>query len=424
MLTKKDINLLSIAINDSKNNNIRLADTKKRINSILHNKSNKSVIKELGGFIANVKGNEKNKVVLIVIMSLLRRNLDCQAELSELIKKYKLEGCLYGGLKSFFSGDSEQFGLKIKLNTDSFENKYEYITRFTNFEYWKLIDLFESAKILSLVAFAKFEQLAYEDKSSLILLNMVIRHLNIAPSDELISKLLQSDDELKQNIGFLFVTDNVSKAVNDICEIKRCKKQGLFTNKKPKAATMFFKTEINRCCVFLEICSAKTRAALLLNYLLLHQSEYPTAFSKMLMSSFLQDELYKQIKETKKIRNLKDVCFLLSLIFHTPALDDKNKRISKAKLYDAVTDVLISFIEEDKGIYGWNEQQKNYVTEICKMLPKKNICKLNKHLQNKRKTLMTAKIDELVRFKIYLKDKQKQDIIDGILNIIQIYCNV
>ena len=142
------------------------------------------------------------------------------------------------------------------------------------------------------------------------------------------------------------------------------------------------------------------------------------------MSSFLQDEFYKQIKGTKKIRNLKDVCFLLSLIFHTPALDDKNKRISKAKLYYAVTDVLISFIEENKGIYGWNEQQKNYVTEICKMLPKKNICKLKKHLQNKRKTLMTAKIDELVRFKIYLKDKQKQDIIDGISNIIQIDCNV
>lgn len=58
------------------------------------------------------------------------------------------------------------------------------------------------------------------------------------------------------------------------------------------------------------------------------------------------------------------------------------------------------------------------------MLPKKNICKLKKHLQNKRKTLMTAKIDELVRFRIYLKDKQKQDIIDGILNIIQIDCNV
>lgn len=424
MLTKKDINLLSIAINDSKNNNIRLADTKKKINSILHNKSNKTVIKDLVGFIANVKGNEKNKTVLIVVMSLIRRNLDYQAELSELITKYKLEGCLYGGLKSFFSGDSEQFGLKIKLNTDSFENKYEYITRFTDFEYWKLIDLFESVKILSLVAFAKFEQLAYEDESRLILLNMVTRHLNITPSDELILKLLQSDDDLKQNIGFLFVTDGISKAVNDICEIKRCKKQGLFTNKKPKAANMFFKTEINRCCDFLETCSAKTRASLLLNYLLLHQSEHPTAFSKMLMSSFLQEEFYKQIKETKKIRNLKDIRFLIKLIFQIPALNDKNKRISKVKLYDVVTDVLISFVEKDKGIYGWNEQQKNYVTEICKMLPNKNIYKLKKYLQNKRKTLMIAKIDELVRFKIYLKDKQKQDIIDGILNIIQIDCDV
>ena len=115
---------------------------------------------------------------------------------------------------------------------------------------------------------------------------------------------------------------------------------------------------------------------------------------------------------------------MIKLIFQTPALNDKNKRISKVKLYDVVTDVLLSFVEEDKGIYGWNEKQKNYVTEICKMLPNKSIYKLKKYLQNKRKTLMTAKIDELVRFKIYLKDKQKQDIIDGILNIIQIDCNV
>ena len=100
MLTAKDINLLSVVINDSANKSIKSVDAKKKINAILHNKSIKTVINELCTYVENTNGNEKNKAVLIVIMSLLRRNLDCEKELTLLISKYKLTGCLYGGLKS------------------------------------------------------------------------------------------------------------------------------------------------------------------------------------------------------------------------------------------------------------------------------------------------------------------------------------
>ena len=168
MLTAKDINLLSVVINDSANKSIKSVDAKKKINAILHNKSIKTVINELCTYVENTNGNEKNKAVLIVIMSLLRRNLDCEKELTLLISKYKLTGCLYGGLKSFLSGNSEQFGLKIKLNTDFFENKYEFITRFDEFYYWELIALFESVNVLSRVDFLKFEQLAFNDQSKLV----------------------------------------------------------------------------------------------------------------------------------------------------------------------------------------------------------------------------------------------------------------
>ncbi len=419
MLTAKDINLLSVVISDSANKNIKSVDAKKKINAILHNKSIKTVINELSTYVENINGNEKNKAVLIVTMSLLRRNLDCEKELSLLISKYKLTGCLYGGLKSFLSGDSEQFGLKIKLYTNSFENKYEYVTCFFDFNYWELIVLFESVKVLSLIDFLNFEQLAFNDQSKLVLLNMVTHHLNIKPSNDLITKLLQSDDELNQNIGFAFLTENIARAVNDICEIKRSKKNGFPTTKNIKEVNKIFRTEMAKCCNLLDRCTEKTIAQLLFNYLLVHQTQYPTVFAEMLMSSRLQHEFVNQIKGTNKIKTLKDVSFLANLIYDTPALNDVKKRISKASIYSSVTDLLIDFIEKDKGIYGWDEQQELYIKEICKKLPAKNISALRSYLLRKRKTLMATKIDELVRFKIYLKDNKKSEIVEGILTIIE-----
>lgn len=419
MLTSRDINLLSVVINDSSNKNIKSVDAKKKINAILHNKSIKTVMNELSTYVENIKGNEKNKAVLIVTMSLLHRNLDCENELSLLISKYKLIGCLYGGLKSFLSGDSEQFGLKIKLNTDFFENKYEYITRFPEFYYWELIALFESVKVLSGVDFLKFEQLAFNDQSKLVLLNMVTHHLNIKPSDDLITKLIQSDDELNQNIGFAFLTENIARAVNDICEIKRSKKNGFPAPKNLRSVRNILRTEIMRCCNLLESCNIETTTSLLFNYWLVHQTQYPTIFARMLMSSSFQDEFVNQIEETNKIRTLKDVFYLSNLIYNTPALNDEKKRVSKANLHSSVTDILISFIEKNKGIYGWDEQQELYIKGICKKLPAKNIFTLKSYLIKKKKTLMCTKIDELVRFKIYLKDNRTREIIEGILTIIE-----
>lgn len=419
MLTAKDINLLSVVINDSANKSIKSVDAKKKINAILHNKSIKTVINELCTYVENTNGNEKNKAVLIVIMSLLRRNLDCEKELTLLISKYKLTGCLYGGLKSFLSGNSEQFGLKIKLNTDFFENKYEFITRFDEFYYWELIALFESVNVLSRVDFLKFEQLAFNDQSKLVLLNMVTHHLNIVPSDDLITKLLQSNDELTENIGFYFLTTNITRTVSDICEINRYKEQGLPTTKSIKEVNKIFNTEMIKCSNLLEKCTAKTTAQLLFNYLLAHQMQYPIVFARMLMSNRLQHGFVNQVKGTNKIKTLKDVLFLVKLIYNTPALNDDKKRISKADLYSSVTDILIAFVEKDRGIYGWDEQQELYIKEICKKLPAKNISTLRTYLLKKRKTLMCTKIDELVRFKIYLKDNKKSEIIEGILTIIE-----
>ena len=46
--------------------------------------------------------------------------------------------------------------------------------------------------------------------------------------------------------------------------------------------------------------------------------------------------------------------FVADLIKSTPALDDRKNRISKLSLYNAIAHVIIEFIEEEKGIYGWD----------------------------------------------------------------------
>lgn len=123
-------------------------------------------------------------------------------------------------------------------------------------------------------------------------------HLNIKPSDDLITKLIQSDDELNQNIGFAFLTENIARAVNDICEIKRSKKNGFPAPKNLRSVRNILSTEIIRCCNLLESCNIETTTSLLFNYWLVHKMQYPTIFARMLMSSSFQDKFINQIEET------------------------------------------------------------------------------------------------------------------------------
>ena len=127
-------------------------------------------------------------------------------------------------------------------------------------------------------------------------------------------------------------------------------------------------------------------------------------------------EFVNQIRESGKIRGLKDVFCLTKLISETPALNEENKRISKSDLYLAITDLIITLLEE-RRIYIWEKQEIDCMKYICKQLPQKCIRKLRLYLTSKRKTLMCERIDELVRYKLYLKDKKMADIIDGILGM-------
>lgn len=409
---------LSQVLDDHLNERLKRLDAKKKINSILHNKSSATAIRELCDYISSLSGKAKNIATVIVVMALLRRNLDNVSEIKEAVELRGLVGHLYGGLYTLLASDSELLSIKVNLTDSSFENKYYYTIRFFDFNYWDYIEVFEAAKVLSLADSQKFEKLALMDKTKLILLNMVSHHLSVVPSKELIDKLLQDEDELKQNIGLHFITRSITRCIQDIEYIKRSEKLGGYHDKSIRSVQRTLKTALNECYTFLEYCDKRTHIALLTNFLLVHQSTYPVAFARNLLSSEFQSEFIYQISNTGKVKTLKDVAFLIGLISNTPAINAENKRISKSLLFMAIVNIIISFIDDKKGIYGWDEQQSKYIEFICQRLPARCIRKLRAHLTNKDRSLMSCKLDEMIRFQNYLEDKRQHEIISGIINTI------
>lgn len=67
---------------------------------------------------------------------------------------------------------------------------------------------------------------------------------------------------------------------------------------------------------------------------------------------------------------------------------------------------------------GGDEQQGKYMEFICQRPPAGCIRKLRAYLTNKDRSLMASKLDEMIRFQIYLEDKRQHEIISGIINTI------
>lgn len=420
-MDEKTIKVLSQIIDERFNKRAMSMDSKKRINSTLHNKSISTVIRELRNYTYHLSGRYKNISTVIVVMSLLRRSLDSILKVKDAVVCNELEGQLFGGLFIFLTGNSSSLAIDIKLNDFHFENKYEFITRFSDFQYWDYIELFLAAKLLSMIDPHKFEKLALEDRTKLILLNMASHNMDVLPSKELISKLLNDDDELKQNIGFYFANRSILKCISDIDHMKRSEKNGVVGGTSHREIRNDRNTAINECCVFLENCNERKQAALLTNFLLVHQTTYPIAFARKLLSSDFQESFIYQIRNTGKIKTLQDLAFITNLISITPALNKEKKRISKYVLYIEIINIILNFVDNKKGIYGWNEQQSIYMDLICQRLPVRCIKKLRFYLSVKDKSLMYNKLDEMIRFQIYLEDSRQHEIISGIIVIIDRY---
>ena len=411
MIDSNTIKQLALIVNDYSNNHIESSIAKKKTNSIFHNKSVTTIFRELNAYHESFK-TEKNVSTIIVIIALYIRNLDAQEIIKNEIIKYNMTGALYGGLYKMFCSSSNVLKINFTLSDSSFNNKYEFLHRYYDCGNLRVTACLKSVETLYYIDKSKFDLLAYSDKTKFILLSMVSFRLNVEPSNELLVKLIKDNDELKQNIALYFLTFKLDTFLNRYLKIKE---ENASNRRK------FLKevdTELTNINHYLSQCDNKTRTSLLFNYILLHQKAYPECFARILVDKEHQTYFCDQIKMSGKIRSLKELIFAADLINRTTALDNRKKRISKLSLYNAIADVIITFIQEENGIYGWDQEQQNRFLRVCENLPKRCLKKILSIVRKKQSYLMCDPLDEMVRFKIFIGDMRKNEILNGIQNVI------
>ena len=114
------------------------------------------------------------------------------------------------------------------------------------------------------------------------------------------------------------------------------------------------------------------------------------------------------------------LCKMAHLVHDFPCKDNNGTRGKKDILYAAIVSVLKEFVAERKGIYSWDASQEADFRELCQIVPKRYLKSFYSYLKRKSKELMVSKLDEMVRFSIYLKDKQCYDICQGMMAVMDL----
>lgn len=411
-MTYDDIKKLAEALLHQENEK----DSKVQINKVLRNKSCVTIIREFKHLMPEIQNKDRNKALLILVLSVLHKNIGVLDNLQEVLSTEGLIPNLYGALCILFSGKSSTLHLKIELTDLQFPNRYDYLTCFSGqFMERKIRDILYAVKILAMNDQTKFEELAFNDSTRLILLNMVSFQLNEFPSRALIKRLLTNGDELQANIGFYFAVWDITRDVHDYIQLRNNPTSPYTKTKRQINKNIKYHLEV--FYNFYNCCSTNRKAALLINYIL-SEKEYPVQFGYWLMEATLQEALIFEITSSGKITNLDKVCTIVHLIHDFPCRDNNGVRIKKNKYYVAVIMVLKNFIVEKKGIYSWDTSQQNIFRNICNVVPHKYLKQLYKFLKTESKELMVSRLDEMVRFSIYIEDKRRCDIYQGMMEVI------
>ncbi len=415
-------------------NKAYLPDCKKQISRIFRRKRCKTVIKELIALKPQIPGSEWHKALFIVVTGLLHRSLDHTAELADILKAENMVSDFYGCLAIFFGGKNSSLHMKMELTDAQFSNRYEYLTRFSGeFGYWENIQIMSAVKILALCDRDKLEALAFKDPTRFILLNMEYG-LGETPSNALVKRLMVEGDDLQANLGFYFATRKLSMDMHDYEELRRCESMehvGTPLRSEHAERTFSFLYEkserqidaaiiehLQEFHVFYEACSVEQRASFLFNYVLTERV-YPIQFGHWLMETELQEALIGEISGGKKLRNLEDVQRTVSLIHDFPCRSADGILGRKDKLYRAVTDLMIGFVWDRTAIYQWDEHQKAHFQIICEKLPKKYVQNIFRAVERVERGLMVSKLDEMVRFELYLKDQSWKTVCVGMRGVME-----
>ncbi len=421
-MDEKTINQLAELIYENWNKISHKGSIKRKINSLFHQKKSSNVIKDYKDFLAIVPKERKKSIpimTVILVLALCRRNLDDKDRIYETLKQNRLIPPLYGGMSILLSGNSKQLAIKLKWQDGSFKNKYEFIKRFQGeFLYWDYIELFMVANIIKRDSQRLFEELVLKDKTHLLLLNLASGYFDGEASEYLITTLISDKSELCQNAGFFMLTSKLNRYMGEVIQYKREKELGVnVSHRKIREINSKINNELNRIENLLAQCSGNTRTSLIINYLLSETSIFPKAFGALLLDPKLKDYFIHEVKDTNKVNTIDKVYYILNVVSNT-RIKNRPSGYSKLELYNVIIDVIISFIRDRKGIYQWTNTEKNIMRKICKLLPQKPKHRLLNFLIKESEDILCLGLDELIRFDIFLKDKSKENIIKGMLSVL------
>lgn len=139
------------------------------------------------------------------------------------------------------------------------------------------------------------------------------------------------------------------------------------------------------------------------------------------MDEAIQEYVVQEIEKSGKIKTLKELLMFFRILSKQRKAMNGNCQRIKNIYYNTLINVLVNFVKERKGIYSWDENEKQLFVIMCKLLPIRYLSKLQGLLRKEKKELMVSELDRLLRFQFYLKDRAKGDIVEGMLDEIDLH---
>lgn len=410
MLNKSIISKMMSIIDDKLNNKCDLYQIKKRTISIFRNKKISTILSELNDY-KNILSDESKKDfpkdVLIIVWALIRRNLDCIEELTNELIKSNLIKALYEGLNIIFQGKSEHIKIQIKWTDDHYANRYEFLNTFPEFYYFEFIELLLCGKITYYYDKEKFETFIINDPTKLFLLNIYSGHLGIKLSDNLIKKLLDDEDKLKNNMGFGLLMRPINRIIQKYESSQRCVLIGEKYSERQMNKDMA--EPLQKLGNMLNFCRDKVLVDIIMNYILQFDM-FPKAFAQWLSEAKYKPYILKEL-QSSKIRSPKE---LNRAVFFISKLHVD--RVLRRDYYNTILMKIENMIQERQFYIIGNDEFQ--LSKLCKKLPRFIKNKLITFIGLEKQKLLTTNLDKMTRYEIFLQDIRQEEMLNIILNII------
>ena len=410
-MKSKDISALADALGKNSKE-----EKRRQIRRVIRNKSPKTLITEWRTHCIDKDNKYYNSSLVILVMAILCTGYDT-AKLQKTLQNEGLINHLFGGLCVLFGGKSSIFSIRSDFNFDNEKNIYDLLgyTRDTDF-WWEHKEIIETVNIIILTDLKMFEKLVLKDRSYVLLSCLLNYQINVNPSDEFINSLLVKGDHVQANYGLAFAVHDIDRDLRDYEMYNRNKS---ISGKKKSEIDKAFASHLKDFERRFVGCSDERKVSLLFNYILC-SNIYPIQFGLLLLEEKMHKYLINEIIESDKIRSMIDIVKITDMIQCCKGKSIAGRSVNKNDIYKALVDMIKNFVNEEKGIYIWDDREKQRFINICSAIPKRYLKSLYNMLVKKTESLMVLKIDEMVRHKIYLHDKGVYDICVGMMECIEV----